>query len=121
MTQLIEYAVRVRGTQKYLPRSQRRDGRGGSHLEPVDFSDRSTWPERYARDMQIRSYTTERAAKNLLASWLQGRVFAERGHWEDHEGNKDYYQDNRLVRVPERRPEYFEIVKIIINLPEITE
>jgi len=39
MPELTEYAVRIKGTQCYLPRQQRRDGRGGSHLEPVDFAD----------------------------------------------------------------------------------
>lgn len=116
MTQLKEYAVRVKGTQKYLPRPQRRDGRGGSHLEPVDFSDRSTWPPRYARDMQIRSYTTERAAKNLLASWLQGAVGCSRGgsSYPDYE----YYEENYLIKKPDRDPENMEIVQITIILPD---
>ncbi len=114
MTQLIEYAVRVRGTQKYLPRSQRRDGRGGSHLEPVDFSDRSTWPERYARDMQIRSYTTERAAKNILASWIQGKY-----HTTRHGSFEDYDEDTWIEPVPSRKREDLEVVQIIIKLPEV--
>lgn len=110
---ITEYAVRVIGTQKYLPRPQRRDGRGGSHLEPVDFSDRSTWPERYARDMQIRSYTTERAAKNLLTSWLQGGVGCSRyGDFED------YSEENYLIAKPHRKAEDMEIVQITIVLPD---
>lgn len=117
MTQLTEYAVRVRGTQKYLPRSQRRDGRGGSHLEPIDFSDRSTWPERYARDMQIRSYTTERAAKNLLASWIQGKYYQSGG--KDYDG--EYWQETWMKPMPERRREDLEVVQITITLPEITD
>ena len=106
-TQLKEFAVRVRGTQKYLPRPQRRDGRGGSHLEPVDFSDRSTWPPRYAKDMQIRSYTTERAAKNFLTSWLQGKYHGdwESGYWE-------------IRPQSHRRAEDMEIVQITIILPD---
>lgn len=107
-----EYAVRVKGTQKYLPRPQRRDGRGGSHLEPVDFADRSTWPPRYAKDMQIRSYTTERAAKNLLASWLKGGVGCDRG-WSE-----DYYEEQYLIPKPHRREEDMEIVQITIILPD---
>lgn len=104
---LTEYAVRIKATQKYLPRSQRRDGRGGSHLEPVDFSDRSTWPKRYERDMQIRSYTTEQAAKNLLNSWLQGKFSS------DGEGG-GYLIDNTSRE--NMRP-YMEIVQITIVLP----
>ena len=113
-TTLTEYAVRVKGTNKYLPRPQRRDGRGGSHLDPVDFSDRSSWPERYARDMQIRSYTTQRAAKNLLAAWLQGAVHCDRGYGSS---DYEYWETNRLVRHPERRAEDMEIVEITIILP----
>lgn len=114
MPKLKEYAVRLRGTQKYLPRPQRRDGRGGSHLEPVDFSDRSTWPPRYAKDMQIRSYTTERAAKNLLTSWLQGAVGCyRRGEYDD------YGEENYLIKKPHRRAEDMEIVQITIVLPDI--
>ncbi len=102
---LIQYAVRVKGTHKYLPRPQRRDGRGGSHLEPVDFSDRSTWPKRYSKDMMIRTYTTEKAAKNMLTSWLSGK----------------YYYDEGLPYnkpTPERRIEDMEIVQITLVLPD---
>lgn len=108
-----EYAVRVRGTHKYLPRPQRRDGRGGSHLEPIDFSDRSTWPANYSKDMQIRSYPMERAAKNLLTSWLQGAVGCHRGGSYD-----DYYEENYLIKKPHRRAEDMEIVMITITLPD---
>ncbi len=114
MVTLTEYAVRVKGTQKYLPKPQRRDGRGGSHLEPVDFSDRSTWPERYEKEMQIRSYTTERAARNLLSSWLQGAVGCHRGG-DAYDG---YYEDNYLIEKPHRRAEDMEIVEITIVLPD---
>ena len=109
-----EYAVRVRGTHKYLPRPQRRDGRGGSHLEPVDFSDRSTWPVRYAKDMQIRSYSTERAAKNLLTSWLVGGIGCSRGN----DGYDGYYEDHYVIKKPHRRAEDMEIVQITITLPD---
>lgn len=110
---LIEYAVRVKRTHKYLPRPQRRDGRGGSHLEPVDFSDRSTWPKRYTKDMQIRSYTTERAAKNLLSSWLKGKFVCYR--YADYE---DYDEDMELRPQSHRKAEDMEIVQIEIHLPD---
>lgn len=107
MITITEYAVRVKGTQKYLPRSQRRDGRGGSHLEPVDFADRSSWPPKYAKDMQIRSYTTKANAKRLLAAWLQGKFYCY-----DHESS-DYMVEHQ----PNRRSEDMEIVPITITLP----
>ncbi len=112
------YAVRVKGTQKYLPRPQRADGRGGSHLEPMDFADRSTMPAGFERNMMIRTFTTEGAAKNLLASWLQGAVHCDRGREWSHGGEcYEYYEENRLERKPERRAEDMEIVKIHMILP----
>ena len=111
---LTEYAVRVKGTHMYLPRPQRRDGRGGSHLEPVDFADRSSWPPRYEKDMQIRSYTTKKAAQNLLSSWLQGKFTASRGgdQWDG------YYEDIHIRPTPHRRREDMEVVAITITLPD---
>lgn len=114
MTVLIEYAVRIKGTQMYLPRPQRRDGRGGSHLEPVDFSDRSTWPAGYEKNMQIRSYAQEKAAKNLLSSWLQGKFVASRGG-DEYDG---YYEDISIRKTPHRQREDMEIVPITITLPD---
>jgi len=63
--------------------------------------------------MQIRSYTTEKAAKNLLSSWLQGAVGCTRyGSYED------YDEENYLIPKPHRIPEMMEIVKITIILPD---
>ena len=106
MQPVILYAVRVKGTQRYLPRSQRRDERGGSHLEPVDFTDRSTWPERYAKDMMIRTYTTERAAKAMLTAWCQGKFY------RDSEG------DSWCKAQPDRDPNKMEVVALELHLPK---
>lgn len=111
-TTLTEYAVRVKGTHKYLPRPQRRDGRGGSHLEPVDFSDRTSWPTGYEKDMQIRSYTNERNAKILLNSWLQGKFVCHRGGSDD-----DYWEETEVKPQPHRIREDMEVVAITITLP----
>ena len=110
-----EYAIRIKGTQRYLPRPQRRDGRGGSHLEPIDFADPSSWPKGYEKDMQIRSYSDERAAKCMLSSWLKGGVGCHRGGgvYDD-----DYYEDQYIIPKPHRRREDMEIVKIQITLPD---
>lgn len=112
MIKVIEYAVRVKGTQKYLPRSQRRDGRGGSHLEPVDFSlppgERlDSKSHRYESELQIRSYATRTAAENLARSWVQGKFY------QDNDG----YSWNK--QVPERNIKNLEIVEITISLPPI--
>ena len=105
---ITEYAVRVKGTQMYLPRSQRRDERGGSHLEPIDFSlpvAERKCQDRYKRDMQIRSYATKQGAQNLLNSWLIGKFYS------DSDG------DCWVKPQPERIRENMEIVEITIVLP----
>lgn len=112
---ITQYAVRVKGTQQYLPRPQRRDGRGGSHLEPVDFNDKSKWPERYSKDMMIRTYTTEKAAKNLLSAWLMGGVGCSRGGGNMYD---DYYEENYLIKKPHRIREDMEVVAIQVILPD---
>ena len=111
MATVTEYAVRVKGTQMYLPRSQRRDGRGGSHLEPVDFSlppgarlDRSK--ARYEGELQFRSYATRQGAFNLLRSWCKGKF---RGDWEG---------DVWRVQGTERDPNTLEVVELTILLPD---
>jgi hypothetical protein len=105
---LIQYAVRVKGTQCYLPRPQRRDGRGGSFLEPMDFSD----PEklvttRYREGMLIRTFATKRAAANLLNAWLAGR------HYADSDGMLSHVDP-----VSTRKAEHMEIVELRLELPQ---
>lgn len=110
---LTEYAIRVKGTQMYLPRPQRRDGRGGSHLEPIDFSAPETWPKGYDKNMQIRTYRELRAAKCFLTSWLQGGVGCHRyaGEYDD------WGEENYLIKKPHRQAEMMEMVPITIMLP----
>lgn len=113
MLEITMWAVRVKGTQCYLPRPQRRDGRGGSHLEPVDFADRSSWPPRYEKDMQIRAYTTQKAANNLLSSWLRGKFTCHRGG-DQYDG---YYEEIDIHKTPHRVRENMEVVPLTIILP----
>jgi len=106
---LTEYAVRVKGTHKYLPRPQRRDGRGGSWYEPMDFSlppHQRGGSSMFAQNMQIRSFSQERAAKIFLGSWLLGRFY----------GDQDGDVWNKTM--PHRRAEDMEIVPITIVLPD---
>lgn len=118
MTVLVQYAVRVKGTDMYLPRPQRSDGRGGSYFNPVDFSkpkgERGLKP-RYDKEVLIRTFSTKRAAQNLLSSWLQGQFRAE---WE--------YEDDYLYIVGplfikgssrEHMREHMEIVELQLMLP----
>lgn len=108
-TTLTMWAVRIKGTQCYLPRSQRRDERGGSHLDPIDFSlppEERKVQDRYKREMQIRSYATKQAAVNLLNAWLLGKAHG------DPETSEIWF-----TTVPERRREDMEVVPITIILP----
>jgi hypothetical protein len=104
-----EYAIRRKGTQMYLPRPQRRDGRGGSWYEPMDFSlprHQRGGSSRFAQNMQIRTFSELRAAKIFLESWLRGRFLG------DDEG------DVWAVKVPTRHREDMEIVEITLVLPQ---
>lgn len=112
-----EYAVRVKGTQKYLVRSQRRDGRGGSHLEPVDFSlppgqRLNKKSKRYEGEMQIRSYATRAAAENLLRSWCKGKFLCSRYGFD-----QDYEEETYIKSGTQRDPNMLEIVELTITLP----
>jgi hypothetical protein len=102
---IVEYAVRIKGTQCYMVRSQRRDGRGGSHLEPMDMTRPETWPTRYAQGMMIRTFATKNAAGNLMRSWVQGKHY---GDWDSN---------TFLTKVPERNIENLEVVEIVLHLP----
>lgn len=112
MPELTLFAIRVKGTQKYLPRSQRRDERGGSHLEPVDFTDRASWPERYSKNMMIRTWTTEAAAKSCLNTWLQGKFKASRGG-DEYDG---YWEEMWVEAQEHRIRDMMEIVPLTLRL-----
>ena len=96
---VIQFAVRLKGTHKYLPRPQRRDGRGGSWYEPVDFS------QDHDPKWMIRTFNTKSAAMNLLKSWVKGRCYADGEGWYDQR-NKTNRDINDM-----------EIVALQLHLP----
>lgn len=94
----------------YIPRPQRRDGRGGSHYDPVDFSKpvgERDLKKRFDETAMIRSFTTKRAAQNLLTSWLKGKFAGdmEGEVWHIHGSSREHMR------------EQMEIVEITIVLP----
>lgn len=108
---ITEYAIRRKGTQMYLPRPQRRDGRGGSWYEPMDFSlprHQRGGSSRFAQNMQIRTFSELRAAKIFLASWLKGKCVMV-----DYE-----YGEYKTVPQANRHHEDMEIVEITLVLPQ---
>ncbi len=106
------YAVRVKGTNRYLPRSQRRDERGGSWLEPIDFDDPASWPPRYSKNMMIRTYANRQGAENLMRSWVQGKFKTDRGGYHD-----DYYEETYLLKNTQRDINNLEVVELILSCP----
>lgn len=109
------YAVRQIGTNNYLPKPQGGGGRGGSHLEPVNFS--KSHKNTTLQSMMPRMWATKAAAKAGLTAWLAGKVNCYRsagGYYDD-----DWYdEDNELVPQAHRRRDLMEIVTITVSLPD---
>lgn len=99
------YAIRHRPTGNYLPRPLGREGRGGSHLEPVEPTS--------AKETRPRFFETERAAKIFLSSWLKGKVI----HTSSYDSlNGEYWEDTSVVPVPSRKAEEMEVVHYVVDL-----
>lgn len=95
------YFIRHKPTGHYIPRPEGRNGRGGSHLEPIPDTDKA------------RIFLSERAAKSFLGQWLQGKFVADRGYGAGHPGNDwdpDYYEDITVIPQPHRIREDMEII-----------
>lgn len=99
------FAIRHKPTGNYLPRPLGREGRGGSHLEPVEpIGTKETRP---------RFFETERAAKIFLATWLKGKVV----HLSDFDSyTGDYWESLDVVPVPSRKADEMEIVEYCVDL-----
>ncbi|MDR3436385.1 hypothetical protein [Telmatospirillum sp.] len=104
------YAIQHKPTGFFLPEPGGRMGRGGSHVEPTD------------PDIKVpRTFPTKRGAQNALAMWLKGKFVASRGVSEDHEGNRDYYENLEVIPQPNRKREEMAVVPMQlvekVNLP----
>ena len=89
------YAIREKGTDKYLPNGIFSKGR----LRPKGFSHTES-----SNTLFIRLFPTEKSARNSLVMWLQGK-------WK---GNYNSIKDEIYLdfdSVPERKRENMEIVK----------
>lgn len=102
MTTLTFYAIRHKPSGGYLPEPAGRMGRGGSHVEPATDGTRP------------RLFTTERAARIALSTWLKGKVVRASGY--DYK-NGDYWEDVKLIPIPSRSREDMEIVSTSLVLP----
>lgn len=105
---LAMYAIRHIPSGGYLPKPQGRNGRGGSHMEPVVFDGRG------ARSQKLlpRLWATETAAKIALSTWLHGKVTCRR--YGGYDNYQEYYN---YIKVPTRIREDMEIVPVIVDLP----
>ena len=99
------FAIRHKPTGDFLPRPLGREGRGGSHLEPVEpIGTKETRP---------RFFETERAAKIFLTGWIKGKVVHSAGY---DSFNGEYYEDTETIPVPSRKAEDMEIVEYRVDL-----
>jgi hypothetical protein len=96
------YAIREKGTQKYLPamKNGRIRMRGFSNTDPVE-------------GVPPRLFPTKRSAENALIAWLQGS-------WEMHQTRSGWYGEGvdiypEPTPVRERMREKMEIVVFVLN------
>ncbi len=93
------FAIREKGTDKYLPLSKL--GRGGSSLEPTPVS-----------KAQPRLFKSERAAKSALGHWLRGELQCTR--------YEDGGEVHKLIPKPHRIREKMEIIRVVLTPKELT-
>lgn len=87
-----------------IPLALGRAGRGGSHVEPCD-----------PREQRPKLFTTERAAKGWLTTWLKGKVVVSRRYDPGTpDRGEEYYEDTSLVPVPHRRREDMKILSVFL-------
>jgi hypothetical protein len=92
------YAIRVKGTDQYLP--ERKRGRGYSWDEPVSL-----------KDVPPRFYFSRKSAEASLRQWLRGKHVMHRGGGQlGWDGVEDYYEDIEIVPQPNRVAADMEIV-----------
>lgn len=109
MTAIIYYAIRQKATDYYFPRPVGRNGRGGSHVEPVPIGPQHPYNE-------IRLFPYRINAERALTAWLKGT-------WDRYKSSGDYWagedpEDDTIVHpVSWRRKEDYEIVPILVNIP----
>lgn len=99
------YAIRHNPTGGFIPRSTGRQGRGGSHLEPV--------PPAPAGHARPRFFETARAARIFLSGWAKGKVVASSGY-DSFTG--EYWDNLDVVPVPGRSAGDMEVVELSVNL-----
>lgn len=97
------FAIKHLPTGHYLPAPRGRNGRGGSHVEPVEVT-AATPP---------RLFHTESAAKIALTTWLQGRVTVT--HFQDSYTG-EYDESLHVEKVPSRRREEMAVVPVELLL-----
>lgn len=101
---IIKYAIRHIPTGHYLPEPMGRQGRGGSHTEPLPFS------TELAKCPRI--FDTERAAKSALGQWLRGKFYCYRDGDES-----SYEEDVEIVPQWHRKRVDMEIVPVKVTFP----
>lgn len=97
------FAIRHKPTGWFLP--QRSDMKGGGHTkdEPTPFQ-------------PPRLFTRKQDAQCALKWWLKGETNVKMGrHYDSWSGGYEYDEDWNTVKVPYRKEEEMEVVKVIIR------
>lgn len=109
MSVVKRWAIRRKSDGYYIPQPAGRNGRGGSHVEPIDPE--TSWEN-------VRLFHTEPAAKIALNAWLKGQWVASRGTSYDwYSGDPEYYEETSIHPVPTRDAEDMEVVPVEVHLP----
>ena len=100
---MIMYSIKHTPTGNYIPYPGTRNGRGGTHMEPIEVS--PAFPP--------RMFHTEAAAKISLTYWLKGifNVLVT----QDSFGEQD--ENWTVTPVPTRIREEMEVVQVELRFP----
>ncbi len=95
---IILYAIRRKGTDKYLPVRERQYGH--SFSEPTSIE-----------EAQPRLFFTDKSVKAALTSWLQGEHRKTRSGGYSYSGEYDYEEFIDVIPKKDRKRENMEIVE----------
>lgn len=98
------YVIEHTPTGKVLPRAKGRNGRGGSLVEPIEWTDPTEEP---------RLIPTKKRAENVLTQWLRGH-HKHRVDYGDPLTNDDGDEWNEIIPQPHRRREDMRIRKVVL-------
>lgn len=101
------WAIRHKPTGHYLPEVYGRQGRGGSHVEPVS-----------KLEQRPRMFVSKRGATSALGQWLLGKFEHISGcDSGSPDSDPEYYEETWVVKVESRKREEMEIIELKLRIP----